>query len=223
MIWGMSRFLLVCLAACWAAGAGVGGVARADIYSYVGADGTVHFTNVEPQGEHTKKWKKIYKTGPGKAAAVRGACAGCDAVPARDKNPERYARYDAHIKEAVALYQLPEPLVRAVIKVESDYDPRVVSHVGARGLMQLMPSAQADMHVVDVFDPRENILGGSRYLRILANKFEGDLVLTIAAYHAGAGAVKKYGNNVPPYETTQLYVRLVLGEYYKFKGSASAR
>lgn len=217
MIRGMSRFLLVLLSLM------AGGVARADIYSYVGADGTVHFTNVEPQGEHTKKWKKIYKTGPGKAAAVRGSCAGCDAVPARDRDPARYTRYDAHIKEAVALYQLPEPLVRAVIKVESDYDPRVVSHVGARGLMQLMPSAQADMHVVDVFDPRENILGGSRYLRILANKFEGDLVLTIAAYHAGAGAVKKYGNNIPPYETTQLYVRLVLGEYYKFKGSASAR
>jgi soluble lytic murein transglycosylase-like protein len=111
---------------------------------------------------------------------------------------------------------MPEPFIRAVIHVESSYDPRVVSAVGARGLMQLMPSVVKDMHVNDVHDPRENIMGGVRLLRILANKYDGDLVLTIAAYHAGAGSVARWGG-VPPYATTQLYVKLVLAQYYRYK------
>jgi soluble lytic murein transglycosylase-like protein len=194
----------------------------ADIYTYTSTDGTVHFTNVEPKGSHSRQWKKIYKTGPGKAAAQRGACDRCDVVPAADRSPERYGRYDAYITEAADLYQIPEPLVRAVIKVESDYDPRVVSSAGARGLMQLMPAAQKDMHVQNVHDPRENIFGGTRYLRVLANRFDGDLVLTIAAYHSGAGSVRKYGA-IPPYETTQLYVRMVLKEYYRFKAKLAQK
>jgi hypothetical protein len=196
--------------------------ARADIYTYTSPDGTVHFTNLEPRGSHQKPWKKIFKTGPGKAGAVRGPCSQCDAIPAQDRSPERYSRYDQHILEAVDVYQIPEPLVRAVIQVESNYDPRVVSRVGARGLMQLMPSAQKDMHVQNVHDPRENIFGGTRLLRVLANRFDGDLVLTIAAYHAGAGAVRKYGA-IPPYETTQLYVRMVLREYYRYKAKLARK
>ncbi|MFH0900879.1 MAG: lytic transglycosylase domain-containing protein [Pseudomonadota bacterium] len=156
------------------------------------------------------------KTGPGKAAAIRGSCKRCDVVPARDSSSERHRRYDSLIREAIDLYQIPEALVRAVIKVESDYDPRVVSSAGARGLMQLMPSVCQDMKVASVHDPRENILGGTRLLRVLANRFDGDLVLTIAAYHAGAGAVERY-QAIPPYETTQLYVRLVLKQYYRYK------
>lgn len=198
-------------------GLAVAATARADIYSYTDADGVIHFTNIEPKGQHAKRWKKVYKTGPGKAAAVRGACKRCDVVPAADRTAERYRRYDEHILEAVALYQIPEALVRAVIKVESDYDPRVVSSAGARGLMQLMPHTAKDMHVDSVHEPRENILGGTRFLRILANRFDGDLVLTIAAYHAGAGSVQKYGGTIPPYQTTQLYVRMVLKQYYRFK------
>lgn len=195
--------------------------ARADIYSYTDSNGVIHFTNIEPRGEHARKWKKIYKTGPGKAAALRGDCRRCDVVPARDRSPDRYSRYDAHILEAAELYQIPEALVRAVIKVESDYDPRVVSSAGARGLMQLMPAAARDMRVSNVHDPRENIFGGTRYLRILANRFEGDLVLTIAAYHAGPAAVARY-RAVPPYETTQTYVRMVLREYYRYKKALGA-
>ncbi len=196
--------------------------ARADIYTYTSPDGTVHFTNLEPKGSHARRWKRIYMTGPGKASALRGGCTGCDFVPARDRSPERYNRYDQHIREAVELYQIPEPLVRAVIQVESNYDPRVVSSAGARGLMQLMPAAQKDMHVNDVHDPRENIFGGTRLLRVLANRFDGDFVLTIAAYHAGAGAVRKFGA-IPPYETTQLYVRMVLKEYYRFKSKLAQK
>jgi soluble lytic murein transglycosylase-like protein len=167
----------------------------------------------------------IYKSGPGKAGLISGArvptsFAGCalsraDVVPANDRSPERYTRYDSYIFEAARLYALPEALVRAIIKVESDYDPRVVSCASAKGLMQLMPDVEHEQRVTHVFDPRENILGGSRLLRLNANRFKGDLLLTIAAYHAGPGAVEKY-RGVPPYETTQQYVRLVLKHYYHF-------
>ncbi len=193
------------------------GTAAADIYTYTDDEGVVHFTNLKPKG---KKWSKLIDATPvrgSKAAADRGACARCDAVPARDRSPERFHRYDDYIYEAAALYRLPVPLVRAIIKVESDYDPNVVSSVGAKGLMQLMPSVEGDMRVGSVFEPRDNIMGGTRLLRILANKFDGDLVLTIAAYHAGGGAVEKYGNQVPPYPNTRKYVRMVLDRYYEYK------
>jgi soluble lytic murein transglycosylase-like protein len=77
------------------------------------------------------------------------------------------------------------------------------------------------MGVTEVHDPRENILGGTRLLRILANRYQGDLVRTIAAYHAGAGSLKRYGDNVPPYEKTRQYLRMVLDQYYKFKAQAA--
>ena len=123
-------------------------------------------------------------------AAGPTSFAGCavsraDVVPATDRSPDRYTRYDAFIAEASRLYALPEALIRAIIKVESDYDPRVVSCAAAKGLMQLMPDVQKEQHVEHVFEPRENILGGTRLLRLNANRFKGDLVLTIAAYHAG--------------------------------------
>ena len=187
--------------------------AAADIYTWTDDEGVVHFTNLKPRG---KGWKKIISEKPrkgSKPAAQRGACVGCDAVPARDTSAARYHRFDDHIAEASALYRIPQALIRAVIKIESDYDPRVVSAVGAKGLMQLMPAAQGDMGVVDVFDPRQNILGGTRLLRVLANKFDGDVVLVVAAYHAGAGAVSKYGNQVPPYDRTRHYLRVVLDRY----------
>lgn len=196
------------------AGARWAAPAEADIYTWVDDDGVAHYTNLKPpRGKGAKKVMTETPRKGTKAAAERGACRGCDAVPARDFTSERYHRYDAHIAEAAALYRIPEALIRAVIKTESDYDPRVVSAVGAKGLMQLMPAAQGDMGVGDVFDPRINILGGTRLLRILANKFDGDVVLTIAAYHAGAGAVTKYGNQVPPYERTRQYLRIVLDRY----------
>jgi len=183
--------------------------AAADIYSHIDQDGVVHFTNIP---RRSKKWKRVMKTGPGKASAPRGR--KVDRIPPRDRSSTRYARYDEHIREAAALYHIPEPLVRAVIKVESDFDPRVVSRAGAMGLMQMMPQVVKGMGVDDAFDPRQNIFGGVRFLRVLANQFAGDLVLTIASYHAGAGAVRKYGG-IPPYETTQKYVRWVLSRYYR--------
>jgi hypothetical protein len=206
----------------------LGATARADIYSFEDQDGVVHFTNVAPPRGGGHKWKVLYKTGPGKAGLISGAAgptsfAGCaasraDVVPATDRSPDRYTRYDAFISEASRLYAMPQALIRAIIKVESDYDLRVVSCASAKGLMQLMPDVQREQHVINVFDPRENILGGTRLLRLNANRFKGDLVLTIAAYHAGPGAVEKY-KGVPPYETTQAYVKMVLKHYYKFKSA----
>jgi soluble lytic murein transglycosylase-like protein len=187
--------------------------AAADIWSYTDANGVVHFTNLGPR----KGWKRVYKTGPGKAAAVRGDCKGCDKVPPHDRTTGRYVRFDEHIREASRLYQIPEILIRAVIRCESDFDPSVVSRAGDRGLMQLMPSAQRDMRVADVWDPRQNILGGTRLLRLLANRYDGDIVLTVAAYFAGVGSLAKYGNTVPPYKLTRLYVKHVLDRYYKYK------
>lgn len=196
----------------------VAGTAAADIYTWTDGDGVVHFTNIKPRG---KGWTKVKLAEPergSKAAADRRG----DSVPARDHSPERYHRYDDHIYEAASLYRLPVALVRAVIRVESDYDPHVVSAVGAKGLMQLMPAVEGDMRVAAIFEPRDNIMGGCRLLRVLANRFDGDLVLTIAAYHAGAGAISRYGDQVPPYVKTRQYVRMVLDRYYEYKAREPA-
>lgn len=191
--------------------------ASADIYSYTDARGVVHFTNIRPRGKGSTRWRRVdSEEAVGKAAARRGACAGCDTVPARDRSAARFSRFDAFIREASELYAIPETLIRAVIKVESDYDPRVVSSAGARGLMQLMPSVTRDMGVANAHDPRENILGGTRLLRVLANRYDGDLVRTIAAYHAGVGSLARYADSVPPYPNTRKYLRMVLDRYYQY-------
>ena len=113
-------------------------------------------------------------------------------------------------------------LVQAVIQVESGYQERARSRKGAMGLMQLMPGTARAMGVMDPFDPRQNVLGGTRYLRVLANRFGGDLVLTIAAYNAGEGAVDKY-RGIPPYAETRRYVQRVLGHYYELRAASTLR
>lgn len=184
--------------------------ARADIWHCRSRDGVDHYTNVRTPGMTCRLIVRGDRPGPARASATR------DRVPARDSSPDRYSRYDAYIREAARLYQLPESFIRAVIRVESDFSPQVVSHAGAMGLMQLMPRTAAGMGVRNPFDPRENILGGARFLRILANKFGGDLVLTVAAYNAGEGAVQRY-RGVPPYDETRRYVQNVLRFYYAFR------
>jgi soluble lytic murein transglycosylase-like protein len=185
---------------------------RADIYTYTDEDGVVHFTNVPPRGRRgVRVAVRTREADPSEAPRAE--------LPERDTSPERYHRFDAFITEAAALYRLPEAFLRAVIRVESDYHPGAVSRVGAEGLMQLMPGTASRMGVADSFDPRQNILGGARYLRILANTFDGDLILTIAAYNAGEGAVMRHGG-IPPYEETQRYVERVLGWYYQYLSDA---
>ncbi len=187
------------------------GEARADIYTYTDENGVIHFTNIKPTS--SKKFK-VYLETPDSRKPDKNVIP----VPADDKSPDRYHRYDSYIAEASALYKIPDALIRAVIKVESDYDPDVVSVCGAMGLMQLMPGTAERMGVKKPFDPRENILGGTRYLRVLANMFEGDIILTIAGYHAGEGNVIKHGG-VPPFKTTVKYVKRVLKWYVHFAAS----
>lgn len=185
--------------------------ASADIYQYVDADGTVHFTSSKPANAAAKVYMKTAPAGP----TVRP---GVMPFAPQDRDPGRYTRYDEHIRQAAALYQIPEQLVRAVIKVESDYDPRAVSYAGARGLMQLMPETAERLGVRDIHDPRENIFGGVRYLRVLANMFNGNLELTVAAYNAGEHAVIQHGG-IPPYAQTRDYVVQVTRFYRRYRAT----
>jgi soluble lytic murein transglycosylase-like protein len=179
---------------------------QADIYKTEGPDGVISFTSQKTPGA------KLYQKAAAKAPVF---------LPA-DTSPERYTRYDGWIREAATLYQIPEALIRAVIRVESDFDPRAVSPANARGLMQMIPATAERMLVTDVFDPRQNIFGGVRYLRVLANTFNGDLALTVAAYNAGEGAVMRHGG-IPPYPETQDYVTKVIGHYRQYRNDSVAR
>jgi soluble lytic murein transglycosylase-like protein len=200
-----SRLLAACLVI-------VPAVASADIYTFTDANGVVHFTNT-PGGD---KRYRLYIRGNGSHG--KSPAPGVVPVPASDRDPARYTRYSEWIREAATLYQIPEQLVRAVIRCESDYDPRAVSPSGARGLMQLMPDTASLMQVRDIDDPRENIYGGVRLLRVLANEFNGDLELTIAAYNAGDGAVIRAGG-IPPFDETRNYVIGVTKYYRRYRST----
>lgn len=185
-------------------------------------DGIMEFTNLHPVGS---KWKVLFRTGPGKASSVRGTT---DRIGASDRSAARFSRFDDHIRDQQMLYGIPPSLARAVIRSESDFDPHVVSSAGAMGLMQLMPGTSRDMGVTDAFDPRQNIMGGCRYLQILARKYcrtpasgrpgvlfhcsAEENIKVISGYHAGPGAVDKYGG-MPPYQTTREYVATVLARF----------
>jgi len=186
--------------------------ADADIYEYTDAEGVVHFTDT-PGGDRRFR---VYIHGNGRSGATPAP--GVVPVPPSDHDIARYTRYDDWIHQAAALYQIPEQLVRAVIRCESDYDPRAVSVSGARGLMQLMPDTASLMQVRDIDDPRENIFGGVRLLRILANEFNGDLELTIAAYNAGDGSVIRFGG-IPPFQQTKDYVVAVTRFYRRYRST----
>lgn len=127
------------------------------------------------------------------------------------------SRWDETIETAARKYAIPSALVRAVIVAESNFDPNAVSRVGARGLMQLMPRTAKEMYVDDPHDPEQNIHGGTRYLRELANMFDGDFVKVIAAYNAGPGAVRR-NKGIPPYRETQDYVQRVVKFYKIYSG-----
>ncbi|RKX26768.1 MAG: hypothetical protein DRP45_02670 [Candidatus Zixiibacteriota bacterium] len=123
------------------------------------------------------------------------------------KEDKILGRFGQLIYEASQEHGLDSALIASVIRAESDGDPNAVSHAGAKGLMQLTDSTAQDLEVTDVFDPRQNIRAGSRYLRRMLDRF-GDLELALAAYNAGPGNVDKYGG-VPPFPETQQYVKQV--------------
>lgn len=121
-----------------------------------------------------------------------------------------------YVTEAAQKYGVDPDLIEAVIKQESAYDAGVSSHVGAQGLMQLMPETAKELGVENSFDPRQNVMGGAKYLSQLMDQFEGNLTKVIAGYNAGPGAVAHYGG-IPPYAETQNYVDKVLSNYEDFK------
>jgi soluble lytic murein transglycosylase-like protein len=181
--------------------------AGAAIYVYKDPAGSEHYTN-----SPGRRGYRLYRA----ESDPRPPGARHSLIAPRDRALARYSRYDAWIVEAAALYQIPEPLIRAVIRQESDYDPRAVSPAGARGLMQLMPETAKRMDVRDILDPRDNIFGGARLLRELATEFRGDLTLTLAAYNAGDAAVLRF-SGVPPYNETREYVAAVTTYYRQYR------
>jgi hypothetical protein len=120
---------------------------------------------------------------------------------------------------ASTVHRVEAELIHAVIKQESGYNARAISPKGAQGLMQLMPETARRFGVGNVFDPVANIQGGTKYLRWLLDTFQGNLELVLAAYNAGEGAVTQYGNKIPPFAETQVYVPKVLAYYYQFKAN----
>jgi len=172
-------------------------ILEADIYYYKDENGTLHFTN-SPESQNSYKVfrRNVFK----------------------NWYPTTYdqTRYESVILEAARTYDIDHTLIKAVIKAESNFNPRAVSPKGARGLMQIMPDNFRELGVYNPFDPRQNIMGGTRYLRILFNKFD-NLTLALAAYNAGPTAVSTY-NNIPPYKETQKYVKRVLRYYKNYNG-----
>ena len=132
----------------------------------------------------------------------------------------REKRFHPFIMEAASQYRIEPALVKAIIMAESGYNPRAISKKGARGLMQLMPKTAAALGIEDSFNPEHNINGGVRYFRQLMNEFNNDVRLALAAYNAGTRKVRKYGD-IPPFKSTQIYVRKVF-EYYRFYRKAAA-
>lgn len=118
----------------------------------------------------------------------------------------RAAHYDALISEHATEEGLSPDFVRAVIHAESGFNPRARSIKGAMGLMQLMPKTASDYHVLDAYDPGENIRAGAAYLKSLLMRFDGDEALALAAYNAGPETVERYGRKVPPYRETRNYI-----------------
>jgi hypothetical protein len=166
---------------------------------FVDRDGVMHLSNT--RGGSAKR-----------ARAAAGAGIKPGSVP--------MVLLEAVIAESATLYKIPQALVKAVIATESNYNPLAVSERGAIGLMQLMPQTAKEMYVDDPFDPVQNIYGGTRYLRVLVNQFDGDLVKVVAAYNAGPDVVRRRPNNpVPEIPETQEYVRRVLMNYQAFRSA----
>lgn len=175
----------------------------ANIYTYVAGDGTTYYTN-RPGPERIRVSFPL--TGHVKRFSVQ-------AVPGRGKAPD----YEPLIVQAGAKHAVDPDLIRAVIKVESNFNHRAVSPKGASGLMQLMPQTARELGVDDPFEPAANIDGGAMYLSRLLGTLEGNLALSLAAYNAGLERVIDK-REIPPFRETRNYVKQVLNYYSKLKG-----
>ena len=173
--------------------------ARAEVYQYIDANGTISLTNVP----NDSRYKRVISDLP------------------RSRTVMSDRELDPVIARHSRAHRLHPALIRAVIKTESDFDPLAVSHAGAVGLMQLMPQTAMRFDVRDSYNPDDNIGGGTKYLRQLLDRFNGNLPLALAAYNAGEHAVERY-RGLPPIPETRQYVLKVLGHYRTFLMNARA-
>lgn len=172
---------------------------QAQIYKWTDENGIVHYSSERPpRGEDFKAFRfPCYASDP-----------RCGARIDWENVPLNRSAFPDIISEVALLHRVDEGLIRAIIHAESAYQPDAKSPKGAQGLMQLMPATQAELGVIDPYDPIDNIEGGTRYLAQLLDQFGGDVTLASAAYNAGPGAVTRYGG-VPPFDETEEYVRRV--------------
>ena len=166
---------------------------QAEIYQYIDAKGTISLTNVPSD----PRYRRI------------------DPHPNRLHPVLSEKELEPVIRRFSRQHQLHPALIRAIIKTESDFDPRAVSRAGAIGLMQLMPQTAVRLEVRDLYDPEDNVGGGTKYLRQLLDRFRGNLPLALAAYNAGEHVVDRY-RSLPPIDETRQYVRKVLRYYRLF-------
>ena len=167
----------------------------ADIYMYVDKDGTTCFTNLVPP---TPKYQVIIKERK------------------RFSRSRSTNRYDEHIREASRMHGVSFPLLKAIMKAESDFNPKAVSKKGAKGLMQIMPSNFRILGIKDPFNPKESIMGGALYFRQMLDRFNGKVHLALAAYNAGPDSVDR-SSGIPPIRETEDYVNKVMRYYKTFR------
>ncbi len=178
--------------------------AAADVYVYTDGAGVNHYTNNPDHARYRRLFAMMEREGEDNRAHA----------PVTKGSAEAYAPY---VEQVAAEEGVDAALVHAVITAESGYNPSAVSKAGAMGLMQLMPQTARRYHVRDVFNPRDNIRGGTRYLRDLLDLFGNDLKLALAAYNAGENAVIRNGLKVPPYHETRVYVSKVLRLFKEYE------
>ncbi|MFT6399857.1 MAG: soluble lytic murein transglycosylase-like protein [Bradymonadia bacterium] len=184
--------------------------ADAQIYRYVMEDGTVMFTTEPQSGDDPTDI--IGEAAPSQSRSERFIPTPPDRP---NPNPSReQSAFDELIAEAAEAYSIPFAFIKAVIRVESAFDPHAVSHAGAQGLMQLMPATAESLNCEDPFDPRDNVMAGTQFLSVLSNRYNGDINLTLAAYNAGSGTVSRYDGI--PYEATRRYIERVYQYYLEY-------
>lgn len=204
----------LCRAALWSAALLLAQPALADLYGFVDERGQAHFSNYKVDSRY-QLFRKDRNEGimPGSNLVIINVPQQTRPARAIRVDPAQRNRFASLIAETARQHRLSPALLHAVITVESAYNPAARSAKGAAGLMQLMPATARRYAVTDIWDPRQNLSGGARYLRDLLGMFNNDLGLALAAYNAGEGAVIQHGNRIPPYPETRQYVPRVLQHF----------